>query len=87
VIALRRAESLQIVIRRVDARYGSAVLAKIDVGENRCNPVSHEKQAFTGEGNWFERQLATNRKAEAALSYIGFPGCASRASGANWRGR
>ena len=35
---------------------------------------------FTGESNWFERQLTTNKRAEASLSGIGFAGCASRAS-------
>jgi hypothetical protein len=41
--------------------------------------------AFTGECKlWFERQLATNWKAEAALSDIGFAGRASRVSGAHW---
>jgi hypothetical protein len=29
-----------------------------------------------GRANWFERQLAANKKAEASLSGIGFAGCA-----------
>ena len=41
--------------------------------------------AFTGEGKLVRKATGYEQeKAEAALSHIGFAGCASRASGAHW---